>query len=192
MLTQRELHIVSVDSVSALIYLTISLYCFQSVGRQTEFQQQTNIPNVIFVQNHTKREASNFTQQNAGPTGETTATTSTLSITWNRTTIQTSYVKYHHELPYWYGCQNAVNGSQPLPPSMFQPSLFKFFSFLPPHPCVHSSILVARARPSCRHAVDFSVFGQTIWTGTVYTVVVSLSISLSENGPRVWMYFQYV
>ena len=117
-----------------------------------------------------------------GPTGETTATTSTLSITWNRTTIQTSYVKYHHELPYWYGCQNAVNGSQPLPPSMFQTSLLKLFSFLAPAPCVHSFLLVARARPSCRHAVDFSVIGQTIWTGTIYTVVVSLSISLSENG----------
>ena len=75
-----------------------------------------------------------------------------------------------------------MNGSQPLPPSMFQSSLFNLFSFLAPAPCVHSSILVARARPSCQHALHYSVIGQTIWTGTFNTVVVSLSISLGEKG----------
>ena len=76
-----------------------------------------------------------------------------------------------------------MNGSQPLPPSMFQPSLFKLFTFLAPAPCVHSFILVAPAGPSCQQAVYSCVIGQTIWTGTINTVVVSLSISLGEKGP---------
>ena len=58
---------------------------------------------------------------------------------------------------------------------------FKLFSFLAPVPLCSLIHLVSRARPSCQHAVDYSVIGQTIWTRNINIVVVSLSISLSEK-----------
>ena len=53
MLTQGELHIVIVHSVIALICEhTFVLFSKWGVD-QTEFDQEPNIPNVIFVHNHT-------------------------------------------------------------------------------------------------------------------------------------------
>ena len=118
-----------------------------------------------------------------GPTGETTATTSTLSITWNRTTIQTTYVKYHRKLPYWYGCQNAVNGSQPLPPSMFQPSLFKLFQLSCSTPLcslIHFGCSCTTFLPTCGRFFCY-------WTDNMDRSHIHccgfFSISLSEKGP---------